>query len=752
MSKIILKKSAVAGKQPTTADLEYGELALNYADSKLFFKKVDNTIGTVGGTNINISSETALQNRYSYVASAGESSFAAVYIAPYVDVFLNGLRLSSGVDYSATSGTAIILTLPAVANDLVEIVATTSYTVGLDTALQNRYNYTATALQTSFVATYIPGYVDVYKNGVKLNFLEDFTASNGSQVVLATACAVGDLVEIIATTSVAAGNAATATTATNVLGGTANVTALTTSGNLTFSGTNNRITGDFSNATIANRVAFQTSIVNGRTGIGLLPNGTEVRSDLILYNSSDTVNNSFLDIFCSDTQYAFSGNKSGTGTYLPMIFYTGGSERVRIDTSGNVGIGTNAPVGKLDIVTGTNRGYFDDSAGSLFRLNAVNAANSAYAPLSLNGSVLTFQTNASERMRIDSSGQVGIGFTPNASQGNLQSWKNITGGLPATTGTTDANQVAVIGGGSVGLRFGLYPAGGFWLQNSSFGNFAVNYDFVLQPNGGNVGVGTAAPAAKLDIGLVTPLGGATWSGGTDFIKLTALSGSAWAEPSIAFHETGSNIGAKISGKNTGNGAMNIIFANRDGSSLTSAITERMRIDTSGNLLVGTTSSLSTGTHSFINTSGGSAPLTLRHASSTAGRYWFAGPDNASNFIVYNNSSIGVYLNYGATSWSASSDERVKDILEPITDASNKVSSLRTVIGKYKRDTNGTRRAFLIAQDVQAVLPEAVNVQSDEMGTLGIQYTDVIPLLVAAFKEQQAIITALAARVAALESN
>jgi hypothetical protein len=44
---------------------------------------------------------------------------------------------------------------------------------------------------------------------------------------------------------------------------------------------------------------------------------------------------------------------------------------------------------------------------------------------------------------------------------------------------------------------------------------------------------------------------------------------------------------------------------------------------------------------------------------------------------------------------------------------NKVLQLRTVIGKYKIDEEGTRRPFLIAQDVQAVLPEAVQSQKDE---------------------------------------
>jgi hypothetical protein len=114
-------------------------------------------------------------------------------------------------------------------------------------------------------------------------------------------------------------------------------------------------------------------------------------------------------------------------------------------------------------------------------------------------------------------------------------------------------------------------------------------------------------------------------------------------------------------------------------------------------------------------------------------------------------SNGVYLTNGATSWTAVSDERNKDIIEPISDAANKVSQLRTVIGKYKTDEEGTRRAFLIAQDVQTVLPEAVTVDTDEDATLGVAYTDIIPLLAAAIKEQQATITALEARIAALES-
>ena len=159
---------------------------------------------------------------------------------------------------------------------------------------------------------------------------------------------------------------------------------------------------------------------------------------------------------------------------------------------------------------------------------------------------------------------------------------------------------------------------------------------------------------------------------------------------------------------------------------TITFTQAMTLDSSGNLGVGVASS-------------GGALEVKRNTGNIA--------------YLYSNAGTGVALAAGNSSWSAVSDERVKDIIEPITNATNKVSTLRAVIGKYKTDEEGRRRSFLIAQDVQAVLPEAVSpwkMPDDETEYLGVQYTDVIPLLVAAIKEQQAIITDLTNRITALE--
>ena len=190
-------------------------------------------------------------------------------------------------------------------------------------------------------------------------------------------------------------------------------------------------------------------------------------------------------------------------------------------------------------------------------------------------------------------------------------------------------------------------------------------------------------------------------------------------------------------------------------------THRMTINSSGQVLIGDPTPNAAGSMLEIQTAQNTANvlymLKTNQVEVTMG-FKTAGDDNF--YIGTGSSSIGtygVYLTNQANSWSSISDERKKTIIEPIENASQKVSSLRTVIGRFNHDEDDKRRSFLIAQDVQAVLPEAVSVQQDEDSTLGLSYTDVIPLLTAALKESitkietlETEITALKARVTALE--
>jgi hypothetical protein len=77
-----------------------------------------------------------------------------------------------------------------------ESIVTINSDNGGSTELQKRYSYTATSNQTVFVAEYTAPYVDVYQNGAKLG-VDDYTATNGTSVTLASGAITGDLIEII---------------------------------------------------------------------------------------------------------------------------------------------------------------------------------------------------------------------------------------------------------------------------------------------------------------------------------------------------------------------------------------------------------------------------------------------------------------------------------------------------------------------------------------------------------------------------
>lgn len=135
MSKIVHKKSSVPGKIPLVADLDYGELALNYADGKLFYKNTANSIQAIGG-----SGGTTL-SRQIYTATSNQTVFNINYSVGYVDVYLNGVKLVNGTEFTATTGSEITLATGAVAGDIVDIVAGLVFTETGGSSAGNAYGW-----------------------------------------------------------------------------------------------------------------------------------------------------------------------------------------------------------------------------------------------------------------------------------------------------------------------------------------------------------------------------------------------------------------------------------------------------------------------------------------------------------------------------------------------------------------------------------------------------------------------------------
>jgi hypothetical protein len=104
-------------------------------------------------------------NRATYTATSGQTTFAIVYDVGYVDVYLNGVKLIAGTDYTATNGTSIVLTTGATLNDLVDIIAFGTFNV-------------ANALTNADIGVTVQAYdADTTKNDVANTFTADQTIS-----------------------------------------------------------------------------------------------------------------------------------------------------------------------------------------------------------------------------------------------------------------------------------------------------------------------------------------------------------------------------------------------------------------------------------------------------------------------------------------------------------------------------------------------------------------------------------------------
>jgi hypothetical protein len=206
---IRIKRSSVAGKRPEISQVEMGELALNTNDGRLFTRKYNVGIGSTV-TLLNVFTENIGGGAYYTEGNIGIGSEVPQYTLDVAgDINFTGSLYNNGSDF--VSGVGIRSDSNVIAGAGITILnfvgsavstITANSTSGITTITLERgaftrttTAFTATEGQTTFNLTYTPGYIDVYVNGVRLTSSE-YTATNGTSVVLDVGATAGDIVDI----------------------------------------------------------------------------------------------------------------------------------------------------------------------------------------------------------------------------------------------------------------------------------------------------------------------------------------------------------------------------------------------------------------------------------------------------------------------------------------------------------------------------------------------------------------------------
>ena len=403
----------------------------------------------------------------------------------------------------------------------------------------------------------------------------------------------------------------------------------------------------------------------------------------------------------ADTFEIYQGITGVTNGGLTIRDVEESADRLVINSTGNVGIGTSSPSADLEVVGGaTIRGNGDtilllntaSDAGdkSLIRFGDNNDADAGYIDYDHGTNSLAFGVNAAERMRIDSSGNVGIGTSPSA---NLH-LKSTTSGDPELRiegSGTNNGIITFLGGGhanpAVGIRYisSADSAGhlAFYANGSSSSTLSERMRI---DSSGNVGIGTTSPDTELNIGF----------SGADDTNTIRVEGSNGASERYAFDIEADGENAKTNFKiGVGGGST----------------TTCMTLDSSGNLLVGKSSGgnevqgtvLYNNGQIYATASGHQVMLLTRKTNNGEIILFYRDGTNVGN----------IYVTGSSTSYNTSSDYRLKENVVDLTGASARVNQLNPSRFNFIADADTTVDGFL-AHEVADVVPEAITGTKDAM--------------------------------------
>lgn len=204
----------------------------------------------------------------------------------------------------------------------------------------------------------------------------------------------------------------------------------TSSTTYTFSGTGTRIQGDFSNATLANRTAFQDKTTNNGTSVYALPNGSGTAADYSAFNSSNPASANYVGIGVTATEASIYTSITGAATQVPLVFKIG-NEAGRFLTNGAFCVGTTGGFGgnnqlmptsafNIGIATGTY-----NNVGNAIDFYSNIGTTAVYAgSVSLNGNTASYNSVSDYRLKSNPVPLTGSGAFIDALQPKTWTWAN----------------------------------------------------------------------------------------------------------------------------------------------------------------------------------------------------------------------------------------------------------------------------------------------------------------------------------------
>ena len=398
-----------------------------------------------------------------------------------------------------------------------------------------------------------------------------------------------------------------------------------------------------------------------------------------------------------------------TGIFWPaansLSVATGGTERLRVDSSGNVGIGTTSVTNALGWASVAQVG------GANPALSLKNTSNVQW-DISNFGGTFNIYNGSNNRLKIDSSGNVGIGTTNPLMNLHLSDTGDT--GIQITKDGSVASRIKTVSGA---LAIGVDGANG-------------DTERMRIDSSGNVGIGTGGdnPTALFEVEAASnpEISIASSAGATNnFLNFKAISHSQ-------------QIQTQLKVVDQGDFTADLAFLFK-ASGTSGALSEKARLAADGTFLIGCTGQTGDAPSSdgFLFQQIGNVKIRVNSDGQACQQYY--SPTGGTSGPVG-----GITVNASSTAFNTTSDQRAKENIVDAPSASDDIDAIQVRSFDWKAD--GSHQKYgMVAQELQSVAPEAVSGDADSDEMMAVDYSKLVPMLV---KEIQS----LRARVQQLENG